>query len=886
MVSSHKRSQIWACLPIFILLMTFVSIVTMSDNADGFEISFDKTQQTSVFYLDNGMEVILVENHANPMIAAFTIVKTGSRNEDAATNGAAHFLEHLLFNGTKTRTQKQLYDEMDFYGGYNNAHTGPDYTNYMVLMPKEFIAQGMDIQADMLFNSTLPEEKFEKERGIVTEEIGRSADRPTYQVQNHFLRTFFAGTPYERPVLGTISTISHLQREQVLEYYRTWYVPNNMTLMVIGDFSTPEMVALVREKYDGYPTGQLPRPRTIQLMSPKSLRIIHANGIGKFPSDRVYLNIGYVLPPPTSEDFKALEMLTEFLGGKETSRLKTLFKQDEYSDWVNTISAGIDFNRDFSTLQISAELPLDSDIERTVELITQAVKGMADEPLSKEKLESALVSRVTSEIYLQEKLHYYPMMKAPYLTAIGPSFLRDNIEKLSLVTPQAIQNAAKNYLSGQFPVVTAMLPTQANTGVIAGQSPNHYHMETLANGLTVVAQENRDSRVIGVNILAKERTLSEGKDRWGLTEILQRMLVLGGTEKHPDESLYQAFESIGAELKVHDNPHIPYDNYYNSPRFAYIRLKLIDVFFDKGLALLSEMIRQPRLTESAFEQAKKEVIPLTVTNAQSTPRVAARLLYDNLFVENPGYGWVLGKAEQLEGVLLSEVQVFQRKFYNPANLMLVVSGNQSIDGVMALVKQHFGGAWGESQWKPPTFTPQFAELGHTVREKIGKQQSYICLANRFEAAETDEPALLVLRNLFSEKLAFQLREKQGLAYSVSMHVQSYDELNWYRITMGTGPENVNLALEGIQNEIQSVRNITFDEKVIQQAINAILGRFGMRRLDRVSHAYWVGMEVLDGNPPEADEQFFEQLKKVTAEDVENLKRQVFHHDDHLIVIVE
>ena len=886
MVSIHKRSKFWTSLPIFILLMTFVSIVTMADDADDFKALFDQTQRSSVFYLDNGMEIILVENHANPMIAAFTIVKTGSRHEDAVTNGAAHFLEHLLFNGTKTRTQKQLYDEMDFYGGYNNAHTGPDYTNYMVLMPKEFIAQGMDIQADMLFNSTLPEEKFEKERGIITEEIGRSADRPTYQVQNHFLRTFFAGTPYERPVLGTISTITHLQREQVLEYYRTWYVPNNMTLMVIGDFSTPEMVALVKKKYGGYPMGQLPRAQTIQLTAPKSLRIIWANGMDKFPNDRAYLNLGYVLPPPTSEDFPVLEMLTEFLGGKETSRLKMLFKQDGYIDWVNSISASIDFNRDFSTLQISAELPLDSDVERTVELITRAVKGMADESLSQEKLESALVSHVTGEIYLQEKLHYYPMMKAPYLTAVGPSLLRDNIDKFSRVTPQAIQSAAKKYLSNHFPVVTVMSPPQTNSSVSVNQSPNLYHTEMLENGLTVVVQENRDSRVIGINLLARERALSEGKNRWGMTEILQRMLVLGGTQKHPDESLYQAFGSIGAELKVHDNPHIPYDNYYNSPRFAYIRLKLIDAFFDRGLALLSEMIRQPRLTESAFKQAKREVIPLAVTNAQSTPRVAARLFYDNLFVANPGYGWVLGKAEQLEGILLSELQAFHRKFYNPANLMLVVSGNQPIDGVMALVKQHFGGVWGEPQWKPPTFTPQFAELGHTVREKIGKQQSYIYLANRFEAAELDRPALLVLRTLFSEKLAFNLREKQGLAYSISMHVQSYDELNWYRITMGTRPENLDLALKGIQNEIQSVRNITFDEKAIQQAINAILGRFGMRRLDRVSHAYWVGVRVFDGNPPEADEQFFEQLKKVTVEDVERLRHQVFQHDDHLIVIVE
>ena len=141
------------------------------------------------------------------------------------------------------------------------------------------------------------------------------------------------------------------------------------------------------------------------------------------------------------------------------------------------------------------------------------------------------------------------MMKAPYLTAIGPSFLRDDIQKFSSVTPRAIQSAGKKYLSDHFPVVTVMLPPQADSSVTVDQSPNLYHTETLANGLTVVVQENRDSRVVGINLLAKERALSEGKDRWGMTEILQRMLVLGGTQKHPDESLYQAFESIGAEFE-------------------------------------------------------------------------------------------------------------------------------------------------------------------------------------------------------------------------------------------------------------------------------------------------------------------------------------------------
>ncbi|MBT6231046.1 MAG: insulinase family protein, partial [Candidatus Scalindua sp.] len=141
------KKHILNILTVHILLIgTFCFTCSANELQDQALSLFGETQNASVFYLDNGMEVILIENHASPMITAFTIVKTGSRNEDAATNGSAHFLEHLLFNGTKTRTQKKLYEEMDYYGGYNNAHTGPDYTNFMILMPKEYIEQGMDMQ--------------------------------------------------------------------------------------------------------------------------------------------------------------------------------------------------------------------------------------------------------------------------------------------------------------------------------------------------------------------------------------------------------------------------------------------------------------------------------------------------------------------------------------------------------------------------------------------------------------------------------------------------------------------------------------------------------------------------------------------------------------------
>jgi predicted Zn-dependent peptidase len=832
------------------------------------------------------MEVILIENHASPMITAFTIVKTGSRNEDAETNGSAHFLEHLLFNGTKNRTQQELYNEMDYYGGYNNAHTGPDYTNFMILMPSEYIEQGMDIQADMLFNSTLPPEKFEKERGIVIEEIGKSADRPTTQVHNHFLRTLYSATPYERPVLGTVSTITHLKRDDVQAYYHNWYVPNNMTLMVIGDFATTEMVELVKTKYGPYSAGHLPEHKPVLLTQPKTLRIARANGMGKFPDDRQYLNMGFILPAPASEDFFSLQMLAEFLGGKKDSVLDVLFEQGSNRNMVNSINANVTFNSDFSTLQISAELPLNIDVDRVIDLILNAVRDMAVKPVPINEIQPILISRATGEIYLQEKLHYYAMMKSSYLAAGGYTFLRGYMDSIMQVTPKSIQDAALQYLRSQLPVVTLMSPPAKSSGTATDLTPNRYHMETLENGMTVVVKENHDSRVVGVHLAAKDRSLCEGKEKSGMAEVLQRMLLEGGTVNHPGEKLYHSLESIGAELKLHDNPNIPYDDYYNSPRFAFMRLKVVDFFFEEGLRLLAEIVSQPRLTKGAFEQAQKMVISLSTTAASSTPKVAGRMLYDNLFVTNPGFGWTFGNAKDIEQFNFEEVRAFHDKLYNPSNIVLTISGNLPIDKVMEFVKTDFGGTWGDAGWQAPAFTLQLKEPGKTIRHKIGKSQSYIIVANSCEVEEKDQAALHILSNIFSDRLAFNLREQQGLAYSIGVHFPKFKDAHWYSITMGTRPENIEKAVSGIREEIRSVREASFDAKEVQRTINAALGRRGMRRMDRVCQAYYISMEILDGKSPEADDQYGEKLKAVTPQDLERLAPLVFRHDEHLIVIVE
>ena len=176
------------------------------------------SSNTQTFYLENGLEVLAVHNPGSPMVGLNLLIRVGSAYEDYSTSGMSHMLEHLLFNGSDKRTQAELYEEVDFYGAYSNAHTDMFYTNFIFLIPAEFLAEGMDIQTDMMFSSTLPGDKFDKERGIVIEEIRKDRDRKQGAIANAFKRMNYGSTGVGMPTHGTLNTIENLSRDKTYEF--------------------------------------------------------------------------------------------------------------------------------------------------------------------------------------------------------------------------------------------------------------------------------------------------------------------------------------------------------------------------------------------------------------------------------------------------------------------------------------------------------------------------------------------------------------------------------------------------------------------------------------------------------------------------------------------
>lgn len=202
------------------------------------------------FVTGNGMTVRMIVNEGSGLFASNVFVGAGSTREDESTSGSSHFLEHLLFNGTSTMSQEELYAAVDRIGAYNNATTTREYTHYMMVAPQEELGAALGIQSAMLLDSTLPADKFEKERGIVLEEMNRDADSPTTVRAGRLVDLLeHDDENFRRPVLGTPASIAALPREEVVSYYRSQYVPSNMKLLLMGDFEVEAARALIEELF-------------------------------------------------------------------------------------------------------------------------------------------------------------------------------------------------------------------------------------------------------------------------------------------------------------------------------------------------------------------------------------------------------------------------------------------------------------------------------------------------------------------------------------------------------------------------------------------------------------------------------------------------------------
>jgi zinc protease len=409
------------------------------------------------FVLENGLKVLLLEDHKSPAVTFQVWYRVGSRNEKDGKSGLSHFLEHMMFKGTAKVKPEEYARIIAKNGGRSNAFTTPDVTVYFAAMSRDKIGTEIELEADRMSNASLGEAYFEPEKKVIQEERRlRTEDNPASALSEVTSAVAYMVHPYRRPVVGWMPDIENLMRQDLLDYYKLYYAPNNAYIVVTGDFATNEILPTIRAAFEKIPRGAEPPTVGVEELPQQGERRI----ILKKEAELPFILLFYHAPNLKSPDSYALDVLSVVLAGGHSSRL--------YHDLVYQKRIVRSIDADYSGLSIdpggftvTAQLmpgKEPAEVEGEIDSLLEKLKA---ERISERELQKAKNQIEAAFVFAQDSI-FGQAMKIGYYEAVGGWRLMDAyIDGIRKVTREDIQKVAKQYLDRDRRTVGVMIPTPA-----------------------------------------------------------------------------------------------------------------------------------------------------------------------------------------------------------------------------------------------------------------------------------------------------------------------------------------------------------------------------------------------------------------------------------------
>lgn len=399
------------------------------------------------YRLDNGLKIVVKEDHRAPVVFSSIWYKVGGSYEPAGITGISHALEHMMFRGTEKYGQGRFDAIINANGGDQNAMTADDFTVYYQSIPAAKLAQSFEMEADRMTNLTLDPALFAKEIQIVMEERRmRTDDNPQALMLERINAAAFINNPYHHPVIGWMSDLAQMTAKDLRDWYRQWYVPNNAVIVVAGDVKPDEVFALAKKYFGGLQRKPVPEVKPVQEVSGLGVRRLNL----RIPAKMPWVVLAYNTPSLTTvtdpSDPYALIVLAGLLGSGDSSRLQHHLVRGR--QMAVSADAGYDiYNLHDNLLTISATPAKNTSSEDLQRVLQQEVFNLQNNPVKQEELARTKALLIAQHIYDQDSRTSQAMNLAiPEVT--GLSWRKENefISGIGKVSAQQIQSVAKRYL--------------------------------------------------------------------------------------------------------------------------------------------------------------------------------------------------------------------------------------------------------------------------------------------------------------------------------------------------------------------------------------------------------------------------------------------------------
>ncbi|MBL8879340.1 MAG: insulinase family protein, partial [Phycisphaerales bacterium] len=812
--------------------------------------------------LDNGLKVITLEDHSCPVVAVHLWYHVGSKDENPERQGFAHMFEHMMFRGTDKLGPTDHFDLIRQTGGNCNAYTTFDQTVYVQTLPANQLELALWLESERMSFLKIDQTSFDTERKVVEEERRLGVNRPYGTVLEKVLAEVFQVHPYR---WSTIGNIGHLRASSVAElrdFWTRYYVPNNATLVIVGDVKHNEAQALARKCFGWIP--RYPDPQRITtveppISSPKKLVLKEEN------TPAPVCGIMFRTVPVSHDDTYALQMLAMIVGGGESSRVyRDLVAEKQTAVMAGAAAFSIEQAGFFAVGAVMT--PWGGKLDAAQQSLEQHLERIRNECVTEAELTKArnqmLSGLVTENLTVVSKAS---VLGAAAVLEGDVSRVNRRIDRIRAVTPADLQRVAREYLKPERSYVVriesnllgsifgkkknteedapitataetnppppgrAGLTRPANRAAVAPLKPQlpvdptpKFVSRTLPNGIKVMVVENHEIPYVSASLNLRYGAFAEAKT--GAASMACGMLTKG-TSTHTDAQLSEELEmyaiSLGASADADD---------------ASVNLSCVSDQVDRGMKLMGGIVRTPTFPDDEFEKLRKQVRTGLAISSVEPGYVADRELRRRLYGDAHPYSRTgTGELADVDALSVADARDWWKKHARPDAAVLIFAGDIAPSRAYALAEATFGDWKAEGPLPPVNVAPiPAAQATHIYLVDKAGSQSQIRLAA--PGMMRSHPGYFTSRMVsdyfggaFSSRLNETIRVKKGLTYGASGGFSAARFGGSFRVSTFSKTEGVADAVQTSLDEIQRLRNEAPSDKELAKARDYFLGSFAGQR---------------------------------------------------------
>lgn len=824
---------------------------TESPKAD-LNVEFEKIE------LENGLDVVFHVDRSDPVVAVALTAHVGSAREKTGRTGFAHLFEHLLFLESENLGKGGL-DKMSarIGGSGANGSTSRDRTNYFQTVPKDALEKMIWAEADKLgyFINTVTAPVLAKEKQVVKNEKRQSVDNNPYGHARYVIdkQLYPEDHPYNWQVIGSLEDLQNATLADVKDFFKRWYVPNNVTLVISGDFDVAQAKAWVHKYFDEIPAGEeiSPLPKRAGKVM-QTVKLYHEDNFARSPR----LTMTWPTIEQYHPDSYALTVLTQYLSRGKGAPFNQVLVEDK------KLTSGVGMSNRSSELagqlQLSVRAFGDKDLNTVAEAIDEAfakfeAEGIPEQDLKRIKAgqETRFYNGLSSVLGKGFQLAQYNIF------ANDPGFIKQDIENILAVTVADVKRVYEQYIKGKNYVATSFVPKGKTSQVLAGstkaevveevikqgveetfdasiqasyertassfdrtvepaygEAPNvkvpTVWEDELTNGLKIYGIENNEVPLVQFNIVVDGGQLMEDLNKTGVANLMANLMNQGTANKTP-AALEAAIQQLGASIRI-------------SASKENIRISgnTLARNYEATLTLLEEMIFEPRWDEKEFDLIKKSTVS-QIRQQEARPNSVAANAYnllvygkDNIRAQN-----TLGTVASVESITTDDLKAFYENYFSPSVAKMHVVGALDQGKIMSSLSDI------ATRWKSkPVTIPTYENVAAPQQSKVyfydvpDAKQSVLRIGYP-AMAQTDEnyyPATVMNYILggggFASQLTQELREGKGYTYGIRSGFSGTNAAGNFTISSGVRT-NVTLESSQLIKEILNNYGSNYTEKDLE-----------------------------------------------------------------------